>query len=127
MKKIRIDKWLWIVRIYKTRTQASDACKGGKVKIDMKKMKPSRILEGNEIITVQKKFIKETFKVVNSNKNRINPKIKNDFVINLTPEEEYLKIKINNYYSITREKGLGRPTKKERRMMDKTKSKFTQE
>ena len=125
MKKIRIDKWLWVVRIYKTRTQASDACKGGKVKIDMKKMKPSRILEGNEIITVQKKFIKETFKVVNSNKNRINPKIKNDFVINLTPEEEYLKIKINNYYSITREKGLGRPTKKERRMMDKTKSKFT--
>jgi ribosome-associated heat shock protein Hsp15 len=125
MKKIRIDKWLWVVRIYKTRAEASNACKGGKVKIDMKKMKPSRILEGNEIITVQKKFIKETFKVVNSNKNRINPKIKNDFVINLTPEEEYLKIKINNYYSITREKGLGRPTKKERRMMDKTKSKFT--
>ena len=125
MKKIRIDKWLWVVRIYKTRTQASDACKGGKVKIDTKKMKPSRILEGNETITVQKKFIKETFKVLDSNKNRINPKIKNDFVINLTPEEEYLKIKINNYYSITREKGLGRPTKKERRMMDKTKSKFT--
>lgn len=125
MKKIRIDKWLWVVRIYKTRAQASDACKGGKVKIEMKKMKPSRILEGNETITVQKKFIKETFKVLDSNKNRINPKIKNDFVINLTPEEEYLKIKINNNYSVIREKGLGRPTKKERRMMDKTKSKFT--
>ena len=125
MKKIRIDKWLWVVRIYKTRTQASDACKGGKIKIDMKKIKPSRILEGNETITVQKKFIKETFKVLDSNKNRINPKIKNDFVINLTPEEEYLKIKINNNYSVIREKGLGRPTKKERRMMDKTKSKFT--
>ena len=125
MKKIRIDKWLWVVRIYKTRTQASDACKGGKVKIDTKKMKPSRILEGNETITVQKKFIKETFKVLDSNKNRINTKIKNDFVINLTPEEEYLKIKINNYYSVIRGKGLGRPTKKERRMMEKTKSKFT--
>ena len=125
MKKIRIDKWLWVVRIYKTRTQASDACKGGKVKIDTKKMKPSRILEGNETITVQKKFIKETFKVLDSNKNRINPKIKNDFVENLTSDVEYLKIKINNSFSITRKQGLGRPTKRERRMMDKTKSKFT--
>lgn len=125
MKKIRIDKWLWVVRIYKTRTEASNACKGGKIKIDMKKIKPSKILDGNEIITVQKKFIKETFKVLDSNKNRINPKIKNDFVENLTSHEEYLKIKINNSYSITRKQGLGRPTKKERRMMDKTKSKFT--
>ena len=125
MKKIRIDKWLWVVRIYKTRLQASNACKGGKVKINKKKIKPSRILEGNEIIIVQKKFIKETFKVIDSNKNRVNPKIKNNFVINLTPDEEYLKIKINNYYSIIREKGLGRPTKKERRMIDKIKSKFT--
>ena len=125
MKKIRLDKWLWVVRIYKTRSQASNACKGGKVKIDKKKMKPSRILEGNEIITVQKKIIKETFKVIDSNKSRLNPKIKNNFVINLTPDEEYLKIKINNNYSIIREKGLGRPTKKERRMMDKSKSNFT--
>jgi len=125
MKKIRIDKWLWVVRIYKTRSQASNACKGGKVKIDKKKMKPSRILEGNEIIIVQKKIIKETFKVIDSNKSRLNPKIKNNFVINLTPDEEYLKIKINNNYSIIREKGLGRPTKKERRMMDKSKSNFT--
>ena len=125
MKKIRIDKWLWVVRIYKTRSQASNACKGGKIKIDMKKIKPSKILEEGEIITVQKKFIKETFKVINSNNTRINSKIKNNFVVNLTPDEEYLKIKINNNYSIIREKGLGRPTKKERRMMDKTKSKFT--
>jgi len=124
MKKIRIDKWLWVVRIYKTRSQALNACRGGKVKINTKNIKPSKVLEGNEMITVQKKFIKETFKVINSNNNRINSKVKSHFVINLTPDEEYLKIKINNNYSIIREKGLGRPTKKERRIMDKTKSKF---
>ena len=124
MKKIRIDKWLWVARIYKTRSQASNACRGGKVKINTKNIKPSKVLEGNEIITVQKKFIKETFKVINSNNSRINSKVKSDFVINLTPDEEYLKIKINNNYSIIRKKGLGRPTKKERRIMDKTKSKF---
>ena len=124
MKKIRIDKWLWVVRIYKTRSQASNACRGGRVKINTKNIKPSKVLEGNEMITVQKKFIKETFKVINSNNSRINSKVKSHFVINLTPDEEYLKIKINNNYSIIREKGLGRPTKKERRIMDKTKSKF---
>ena len=124
MKKIRIDKWLWVARIYKTRSQASNACRGGKVKINKKNIKPSKILEGHEIITVQKKIIKETFKVIDSNNCRINPKVKNKFVINLTPDEEYLKIKINNSYSIIREKGLGRPTKKERRILDKTKSKF---
>ena len=124
MKKIRIDKWLWVTRIYKTRSQATSACKGGKIKINTKNVKPSKILEGSEIITVQKKFVKETFRVLDSSEKRVSPKLKANFVLNLTSDEEYLKIRINNNYSIKREKGLGRPTKKDRRIMDKVKSKL---
>jgi len=120
--KIRIDKWLWAVRVYKTRTLASEACNSGKVKINGKSVKPSRLIVIDEEITVQKKLIKHRYKVLGLIEKRVSAKIASKSVENLTPESETIKLTIAKKQPIAhRNRGKGRPTKRERRQMDKLK------
>ena len=123
---IRIDKWLWAVRIFKTRSQATNACKSGKVKIDENSIKPSREVKLNEKIFVQINHITRTLKVIGLLKNRVAAKLVPDYMEDLTPAEEYDKEKIKREINYEyRDRGLGRPTKKERRLIDRLKkSKF---
>tara|TARA_B100001029_G_C15050443_1_gene450301 strand:+ start:51 stop:434 length:384 start_codon:yes stop_codon:yes gene_type:complete len=119
----RIDKWLWAVRIFKTRSIASNACAKGKIKIDGIAVKASRNIKINDLIEVRKGIITYLFKVKKIADKRMNAKLASDFTENLTSQDELNKlISIpSNFYGY-REKGKGRPTKKERRLIDKYKN-----
>ena len=121
----RIDKWLWAVRIFKTRSLASDACAGGKIKIDGTAVKASRNIVQNDIVQVRKGIVKYLYKVQNIAEKRMGAKLVPDFLEDMTPEEELAKLQSAHKQPIqTREKGQGRPTKRERRKMDKFWEKF---
>ena len=121
----RIDKWLWAVRIFKTRALASKACTGGKVKIDSTAVKATRNIKKNDIIQVRKGVVKYLYKVRKNAEKRMGAKLVPEFLEDITPKEELAKLKTAQKQPIqTREKGQGRPTKRERRMMDKLKQKF---
>ncbi|MGC6285288.1 MAG: RNA-binding S4 domain-containing protein [Polaribacter sp.] len=113
---MRIDKYLWCIRVFKTRSIATDACKKGKVKIDNSLVKPSKEVFGNELITVRKNQINYKFKVLDIPENRLGAKLVNLYRQDITPEEEFQKNELlkfaKDYY---RKKGTGRPTKKDRR------------
>ena len=122
MESVRIDKWLWAVRVFKTRSQAAAACKGGRVKIDGQAIKASReIKEGDEIEVSLGGMIKSV-RVKALLQNRVGAKLVPDFMEDLTPQEVYdehkLKAKVNVEY---RQRGEGRPTKKERRIIERLK------
>ena len=120
--ELRIDKWLWAVRIFKTRTMAGDACRAGKVKIDGNAVKPSRILKPGDEITVSIGPLLRTIKVKALISNRVSAKLVPDSMEDLTPQEEYDRIKfMNELNAERRDRGTGRPTKKDRRMIDKLK------
>ncbi|HSM48984.1 MAG TPA: RNA-binding S4 domain-containing protein [Draconibacterium sp.] len=116
---VRIDKWLWAVRIYKTRSQATEACRKGHVSIGNLPVKPSRALHINEIIKVRKSPIVRTFKVLGLAEKRMSAKLTEDFIEDITPPEELeLQEMQKNMRWITRDPGTGRPTKKDRRELD---------
>jgi ribosome-associated heat shock protein Hsp15 len=121
-KDIRIDKFLWAVRIYKTRSLASEACRKGRIIINNIQVKPSRIITANETITVKKLPVVFTYIVIEPIENRVAAKLVPEFVRDITPEDE--KAKLTNrelsFYGY-RDKGTGRPTKKERRNIDRLK------
>ena len=122
VSKIRIDKWLWAVRIFKTRSMSTDACNSGKVKIDGKSIKPSRSIKLNETITVQKGIVKFAYEVSGLIENRVSAKIASENVNDLTSTEEKFKMKAASAQPVaTRDKGMGRPTKKDRRNIEKLK------
>jgi ribosome-associated heat shock protein Hsp15 len=112
----RIDKWLWEVRIFKTRNQATLACKAGKVRMAGVIVKPSReVKEGEEISVFLPPFHK-TVRVIGLPKSRVSAKLVADYMVDLTPAEEYNKLRILRETNFEyRERGLGRPTKRERR------------
>lgn len=123
---LRIDKWLWAVRIFKTRNQASEACRSGKVKIEEVVIKPSRELKLNDVVVIRLGIITKTVKVTGLIHNRVAAKFVNDYLTDLTPAEEYDKLKMQHEINYEfRPRGQGRPTKKERRLIVKLKkSKF---
>lgn len=122
MAKIRIDKWLWAVRIFKSRAISTDACNSGKVKIAGKSIKPSRAIKINETITVQKGIVKFVYEVTGLIEKRVSAKIASENVKDLTSAEEKFKMKAASTQPVaSREKGLGRPTKKDRRDIEKFK------
>jgi len=117
---VRIDKFLWSVRIYKTRSIASDACSKGKIIINDIKTKPSRIIVKNDIIHISKPPVAFTYRVIEPIDNRVSAKLVEKFVEDLTTNEEKAKLDIRQSVGIVyREKGSGRPTKKERRTIDR--------
>ena len=121
----RIDKWLWAVRIFKTRAQATEACAGGKVKIDSTAVKASRKIKPGETLLVRKGVIKYMYKVLKIAEKRMGAKLIIDFVEDLTSDDERAKLKSSHKQPLqTREKGQGRPTKRERRKIDKFREKF---
>lgn len=119
-KNIRIDKWLWAVRIFKTRSMATNACKKSKVFINETSVKPSHTVKIGDVIKVIHPPITRTFKVIGLLEKRVSAKIAKDFVEEITPAEEFEKLKaIRNNPLAFREKGTGRPTKRERRKIDR--------
>lgn len=117
--KYRIDKFLWAVRIYKTRSLASEACKKGRIIIDNIQVKPSREVKKGDTILIRKLPVIYTIRVKELTDNRIPARRVPEFIDDLTSIEELEKLKVNNSVFYTREKGSGRPTKKERRILDK--------
>jgi ribosome-associated heat shock protein Hsp15 len=117
---IRIDKWLWAVRLFKTRTLAAAACRGGHVKIEGSAVKPSKEVAPGEIIAVRAGEINRTVKVLAPIEKRVGPKLVKEAMEDLTPAHEYLRaMQIKASASVPkRPKGAGRPTKKERRAME---------
>ena len=121
----RIEKWLWAVRIFKTRVIATEACARGNVKIDGTAVKASREINPGETLLVRKGVIKYMYKVLKIAEKRMGAKLIIDFVEDLTPIDELAKLKSSHKQPLqTHEKGKGRPTKKERRMMDKIREKY---
>lgn len=115
----RIDKYVWAIRCYKSRTDATDACKGNKVKVNGTDAKPSRLVKVGDEITVRKGLCLFTFKVLQLTEHRLGARLVPDFAENLTPESELQKLKapVETFF-VRRERGTGRPTKKERRELD---------
>jgi ribosome-associated heat shock protein Hsp15 len=120
MLKIRIDKYLWCIRLFKSRTLATEACNGGKIKIDNKRIKHSREINIGEVFSVQSGYIKKTYKVLNLLEKRVSAKLALEYISDLTPPEDRIKEDIMHVKSyMVRYKGTGRPTKKERRILNK--------
>lgn len=118
MNEVRIDKWLWAVRIFKTRTVATEACKKGRVTIGGVAVKPSRPLKVGETVSVRKPPVTYSFRVLALTQNRLGAKLVPDYMENVTPQSELHLldvVKISGF--IDRRKGLGRPTKREGRQL----------
>lgn len=120
----RIDKWIWAMRIFKTRTVATDACKKGRVTIgpDEKQIvaKPSRLIKVGDIVNVRKPPVTYSFKVLKLTENRLGAKLVPEYMDNITPRSQYDLldvVKISGF--VDRRKGLGRPTKKEGRELQR--------
>lgn len=115
----RIDKYLWAIRAYKTRSEAADACKGNKVRVGGVTAKPSRLIKVGDRIEVRKGPIQFTYVVKALIENRVGAKLVPDYAENLTPQTELDKMKapVETFF-LSRERGMGRPTKKERRDID---------
>ncbi len=119
---VRLDKWLWAARLYKTRTQAAEACKGGKVKIAGINAKPSREINEGDEVEVHTQGIVKKIRVKKAAKNRVSAALVPDLMEDLTPEEELEKLQMIRQLNYEkRQRGAGRPTKKERRVLDRLK------
>jgi ribosome-associated heat shock protein Hsp15 len=116
---LRIDKWLWEVRLFKSRSLATEACKAGKVKMDGSNVKASKEIKAGDIIIVSLNPLFKIVRVKQFPKSRVNAKLVPDFMEDLTLQSEYDRVKlINDTNTEYRERGIGRPTKKQRRVID---------
>ena len=112
----RVDKWLWAPRIFKTRSIATDACKKGRIAVDGVTVKPSRTVKIGDKISVRKPPVTYTFEVIGLTEARVGAKLVPNFLKNLTTRDQYElldMVRISGF--VNRQKGLGRPTKKEGR------------
>jgi len=116
---MRIDKYLWCIRVFKTRTIATIACKKGQVKMDAKSIKPSKEIFGGELVVVRKNQINYQIKVLSLPESRVGAKLVDQYRKDVTPKEEFEKTELLKYAKdYYRKKGIGRPTKKDRRDID---------
>ena len=123
LSKVRIDKWLWAVRVYKTRSLATEACKAGHVKVDGKAAKPARPVVSGETVTATVSRITRTVKALELIDKRVGAKILGRYIEDLTPAVEYEKLKQSEPMPVfNHSKGRGRPTKRDRRVFDRFKS-----
>jgi ribosome-associated heat shock protein Hsp15 len=119
VQSVRIDKWLWAVRLYKSRSIASDACTTGKVQVNGQPAKPSRNVKIGDIITAVAGEVLRTVKIISPLEKRVGAKLVNQFLEDLTPASEFAKPKEKSFQPfVFRPKGKGRPTKKERRSIE---------
>ena len=117
-KTVRIDKYLWAVRLYKTRTLATEACRKGRITVDDMPAKPSRGISAGDIIEVKKMPVVHSYRVLDPIEKRVGAKIVDKFVEDITPPEELQKLDMQDDFFVKRDRGAGRPTKKERRLLD---------
>ena len=116
---MRIDKYLWCVRYYKTRNQASIACKKGHVKVNNSSIKPSKEVYIGDIVGIRKNQINYKIKVNDTPPNRVGAKLVDLYRTDLTPKSEFESKELLKYSKdYYRKKGMGRPTKKDRRSID---------
>ena len=119
-ESIRIDKWLWAVRLYKSRSLAAEACNAGHVKIKGQSVKPSRDVRTGEIIAALTGRVQRTVKVLAPLEQRVGAKLVSQFLEDLTPPEEFARAReASSQAAIHFPKGFGRPTKKQRRQLEK--------
>lgn len=124
MEKVRVDKWLWAIRIFKSRTLASDVCKRNQVKVNGATAKPSTTIEVGDTVEAKKEGFHMTYKVLKLLQKRVGAPVAITCYEDLTPQEELNKFKdwyVGKANNERREKGAGRPTKRERRDIDKFK------
>lgn len=114
--EVRVDKYLWAMRIYKTRSIATDACKCGRVKMNGVEVKPSRMFHIGDIFTVRKGPITYTYRILQLWGNRLGAKMVPEYLQDITPKEQLELLELARYAAQSgRDRGTGRPTKKDRR------------
>ena len=118
--EVRIDKWMWATRIFKTRTIAAEACKKGRVSVSGTTVNPSRTIKIGDIIQVRKPPVTYSFKVLALTENRMGAKLVPEFLENVTPPEQMEILELSRISGfINRSKGMGRPTKRDSRELKK--------
>ncbi len=116
---MRIDKWLWAVRVYKTRSDAADACRTNRVSVNGAWAKASREVQKGDVVGVRKGAVTFTYRVLDDIGSRVGAKDVDRYAENITPQEELDKLLVpRETVFISRDRGTGRPTKKERREID---------
>lgn len=116
---LRLDKWLWAVRVFRTRSLAGDACRAGSVAVNDLPAKPARDVRAGEVVTVRVGLMVRTLRVVGVPRSRVGAKLVPEFCLELTPPEEWEKARAAGVQQfLAREKGSGRPTKRDRRLLD---------
>ena len=125
LEKLRIDKYLWAIRIFKTRSLATEACKAGRVKLNGQNIKPSYVVKVGETYHIQKGIEKKVVKVLDLLDKRVDAKTAVTFYEDLTPVEETYGYKSTFHAPVLkRDRGTGRPTKKDRREIDDLKDEW---
>lgn len=116
---VRLDKYIWAIRCFKTRSEASEACNGNKVRLNGVVAKPSKQVKVGDTVEVHKGVAQFTYKVLKLTENRLGASLVPDVAENLTPQEELDKLRapVETFF-VRRERGAGRPTKKDRRTLD---------
>jgi ribosome-associated heat shock protein Hsp15 len=119
MDEVRIDKYLWSIRVFKTRSEATDACKGGKIRVNGSDIKPSKAVKVGDTIVARKGAVVYTYKVLQLIDKRQGAKLVPLYAENQTPQEELDKLRapVETFF-LRRDRGSGRPTKKDRRQME---------
>ncbi|MDE5710587.1 RNA-binding S4 domain-containing protein [uncultured Bacteroides sp.] len=119
MSEARIDKWMWAVRIFKTRTIAAEACKKGRVSINGAQAKAARTVKPGDVIQVRKPPVTYSFKVLQAIEKRVGAKVVNEMMENVTTPDQYELLEMSRISGfVNRAKGTGRPTKKDRRSLE---------
>ena len=119
MSEARIDKWMWAVRIFKTRTIAAEACKKGRVSINGALAKAARMVKPGDVIQVRKPPVTYSFKVLQAIEKRIGAKLVSEMMENVTTPDQYELLEMSRVSGfVNRAKGSGRPTKKDRRSLE---------
>jgi len=119
MHEVRIDKWMWATRLFKTRTIAAEVCKKNRISIDGVQVKPSRMIKIGDVIQIRKPPMTFSFKVLALAENRMGAKLVPQYLENITPPEQYELLEMKEISGfVDRARGLGRPTKKERRDLE---------
>lgn len=120
--EVRIDKWLWAVRLFKTRAMATEACRLGKVRFESSAVKPSKTVNEGDVYELTIEQLHRTVRVKQLLNNRVGARLVCDFMEDLTPEEEYDRIRVAREFAFEkRDRGIGRPSKRDRRKLEQFK------
>lgn len=118
--EVRVDKWLWAMRVFKTRSISTDACKKGRVSVGGVVVKPSRMVKPGDIVDVRKPPVTYSFRVLQTTENRLGAKLVPEYLENVTPQSQYDLLEMTRISGfVNRQKGLGRPTKRDSRELER--------